>query len=177
MLTVSWHMAHGSWGPSHPETGSPERGRQRRPGRGTTSTWSCRSGSGNHAYLTTFDEIVEPIVTAFDPDLIIVASGQDANQFDPNGRQCLTLAGFRALGQRARALADRLGGGRLVLVQEGGYARTYSAACLLGTVGGVLGLDDVVEDTLSFLPDPPGHAAAAIETIRAVQARHWEVLR
>jgi len=176
VLTVSWHMAHGSWGPSHPETGSPEE-----VGSGAATGYNVNVelplGSGNHAYLTTFDEIVEPIVTAFGPDLIIVASGQDANQFDPNGRQCLTLAGFRGLGQRARALADRLGGGRMLLVQEGGYARTYSAACLLGTVGGVLGLDDIVEDPLSFLPDPPGHAAAAIETIRAVQARHWEVLR
>jgi len=34
-----------------------------------------------------------------------------------------------------------------------------------------------LEDPVSFLPDPPGHAAAAIDNIRAVQARHWEVLR
>ena len=65
----------------------------------------------------------------------------------------------------------------MLLVQEGGYARTYSAACLLATVEGVLGLDDTLADPVAFLPDPPSHAAAAIADIRAVQARHWEVLR
>ena len=134
-------------------------------------------GSGDHAYRTTFDEIVAPIVTAFDPGMIIIASGQDANQYDPNARQCVTMEGFRGLGERARALADRHTGGQLLLVQEGGYSRTYSAACLLATVEGVLGLEETLPDPLAFLPDPPGHAAAAIDDIRAVQARYWEVLR
>ena len=106
MLTVSWHMAHGSWGASHPETGAPtETGSGR--GAGYNVNVELPLGSGDHAYLTTFDEIVAPIVSAFDPDLLIVASGQDANQYDPNSRQCVTMAGFRALGERARALADR----------------------------------------------------------------------
>jgi acetoin utilization deacetylase AcuC-like enzyme len=176
VLTISWHMAHGSWGASHPETGSPE---EVGGGAGTGFNVNLEFplGSGDHAYHTTFDEIVAPIVDAYAPDMIIVASGQDANQFDPNGRQSVTMAGFRGLGERARALADRHTDGTLLLVQEGGYARTYSAACLLATVGGVLGLPDDLEDPVSFLPDPPGHAAAAIDHIRAVQARHWEVLR
>ena len=87
------------------------------------------------------------------------------------------MAGFRGLGERARALAERHTDGKLLLVQEGGYARTYSAACLLATVEGVLGLTETLPDPLAFLPDPPKHAAAAIDEIRAVQARHWEVLR
>lgn len=41
----------------------------------------------------------------------------------PNGRQCLTMAGFRELGAAAGSLFDRL-----LLVQEGGYAPTYAAA-------------------------------------------------
>ena len=83
-------------------------------------------------------------MTAFDPGFIIIASGQDANQYDPNGRQCVTMAGFRGLG-RARPRPGRPApDGQLLLVQEGGYARTYSAACLLATVEGVLGLDETL---------------------------------
>jgi acetoin utilization deacetylase AcuC-like enzyme len=172
VLTVSWHMAHGSWGPTHPETGAPtETGTG--AGTGYNVNVELPLGSGDHAYLAAFDTIVAPIVDRFAPDLIVVASGQDANQYDPNGRQCLTMAGFRALGGRARALADRHCGGQLVLVQEGGYARAYSALCLLATVEGVLGLDATVADPLAFLPDPPGHATAALARIRDVHAERW----
>ncbi len=176
VLTVSWHMAHGSWGASHPETGAPEE-TGAGDGDGYNVNVELPLGSGDHAYLTSFDEIVAPIVEAFAPELLVIASGQDANQFDPNGRQCLTMAGFHALGARARTLADRCSDGRLVLVQEGGYARTYSAACLLATVEGLLDLEPAFAEPLSFLPDPPQHAAAALTHVRAVLARHWEVLR
>ncbi len=40
VLTISLHMRHGSWGPSHPETGKPGRGRAPARARDTTSTWS-----------------------------------------------------------------------------------------------------------------------------------------
>ena len=44
---------------------------------------------------------------------------QDASQFDPNGRMCLSMAGFHARGTRARMLSDEVCAGRLALVQEG----------------------------------------------------------
>ncbi len=173
VLTVSFHMRHGSWGPSHPETGAPDEAGEG-AGEGHNVNVELPLGSGDSHYLEAFDRIVAPIVTAFRPGLVVIASGQDANQFDPNGRQSVTMAGFRALGQRARGLADALCDGRLVLVQEGGYARTYSAACLLATVEGVLGLP-ASRDPLAFLPEDPDHARAAIERIIAVQSRYWEV--
>ena len=45
VLTVSWHMAHGSWGASHPETGAPTETGTRRRRRASTSTSSCRSAA------------------------------------------------------------------------------------------------------------------------------------
>ena len=39
------------------------------------------------------------VVDRFDPGLVLVACGQDANQFDPNGRQCVSMEGFRRLGR------------------------------------------------------------------------------
>jgi acetoin utilization deacetylase AcuC-like enzyme len=40
---------------------------------------------------------------AHQPEILFVANGQDANQFDPNGRQLLSMKGFHELGKRARA--------------------------------------------------------------------------
>ena len=87
------------------------------------------------------------------------------------------MAGFRGLGERARALADRHTDGKLLLVQEGGYARTYSAACLLATVGGVLGLPRPSRIRSRSCPTRRSTPRPRSTNIRAVQARHWEVLR
>jgi acetoin utilization deacetylase AcuC-like enzyme len=98
-------------------------------------------------------EVVAPLVTSYEPDLLIGAIGQDANQFDPNGRQTVTMAGFHVIGELLRSLADRCSGDRLALVQEGGYAVTYAALCLHATLAGVLGVPTGIEDPIAFLPD------------------------
>ncbi len=56
-----------------------------------------------------------------------------------------------------RASADR-SGATLLLIQEGGYARTYAAYCLHATLEGVLGVERLLEDPLAYMPDDPAHA-------------------
>ena len=65
---------------------------------------------------------------------------------DPLGRMLVSMAGFRALGSRIRALADELCDGRLVLVQEGGYSEVYTPFCTLGVLEGAFGLSTGVRD-------------------------------
>jgi acetoin utilization deacetylase AcuC-like enzyme len=118
-------------------------------------------------------EVVAQLVTSYKPDLVIGAIGQDANQFDPNGRQTLSMAGFRALGEVLRSLAERCSEGRLALVQEGGYAVTYAAFCLHATLAGVLGLPTGIDDPLAFLPDDgDGAAAVLVQAVEALRP-HW----
>ncbi len=107
-------------------------------------------GAGDVAYARVFDEIVAPAVRAHAPEILFVAAGQDANQFDPNGRQLLTMRGFHDLGRKARALADSCCDGRLVLVQEGGYQISYAAYCLYATLAGVLGRELELADPLAY---------------------------
>jgi acetoin utilization deacetylase AcuC-like enzyme len=174
VLTVSFHMRHGAWGPSHLQTGAPgEVGRG--PGEGFNVNVELPSGTGDGGYLKAFEEIVVPVVDGFEPGLILVACGQDANQFDPNGRQNVSMAGFHALGSATRELAARHGDGRLVLAQEGGYARSYSAFCLHATLAGVLGVDTALDDPCAYIPDDPSHADDAIAAIRAALSPYWEL--
>ncbi len=172
VLTVSFHMRHGAWGPSHLQTGAPDEvGRGR--GKGFSVNIELPAGTGDGGYLRAFEQVVAPIVDRFEPGILLVACGQDANQFDPNGRQCVSMAGFRSLGEAARELAERHCGGRIVLAQEGGYARTYSAFCLHATLAGVLGVETALEDPCAYLPDEPSHADEEIAAIRAVLAPYW----
>jgi acetoin utilization deacetylase AcuC-like enzyme len=119
--------------------------------------------------------VVMPIVEEYAPGLIIVAAGQDASQFDPNGRQCVTMHGFRQLGALAAELAGRHGGGRIAVIQEGGYGRTYSAFCAHATLEGVLGLDPLLEDPLAFMPDEEDRGDAGIEAALATLRRYWRL--
>ena len=152
VLTVSLHMDHGAWGPSHPQTGGlEERGAGR--GIGFNQNVPLPLGAGNTAYLRAFDEVIAPLAERFDPGMIVCASGQDASAYDPNGRHNVSMPGFRGIGQRVRALAERHTDGRAILVQEGGYNPSYAPYCLLATVEGLLGSREETADPLAYVPD------------------------
>jgi acetoin utilization deacetylase AcuC-like enzyme len=174
VLTISLHMRHGSWGPSHPETGAPDE-----VGSGTGAGFNVNVelglGAGDAVYTDAFERVVLPILRQYRPELIIGACGQDASTFDPNGRQNVSMAGFHAIGRCMGEAAAELCDGRLVLVQEGGYARTYAAYCLHATLEGVLGLEPSLADPLAFLPEDAGRWNADLETVRAAHAAYWDL--
>jgi len=168
VLTVSMHMDHGDWGPNHRQTGAPEEAGSG-DGLGANLNVALPMGSGDAVYRAAFDRIVVPAVEAFAPEILIVACGQDANQFDPNGRQCVSMAGFHALGAGARALAECCCEGRLALVQEGGYAVSYAALCLHATLDGARGEPMTLPDPLAYLPEPTDRIDAIVDDIE----RRW----
>ncbi|TNF91399.1 MAG: hypothetical protein EP300_00640 [Gammaproteobacteria bacterium] len=150
ILTISLHMNHGAWGVTHPQTGyADEIGAG--PGKGKNLNLPMPYGAGDQAYTRAFEEIVAPAVRLHEPEILFIAAGQDANQFDPNGRQLLSMNGFHELGRQARALADECCDGKLVLVQEGGYAVSYAAYCLHATLEGVLNREASLKDPLAYM--------------------------
>jgi acetoin utilization deacetylase AcuC-like enzyme len=172
VLTVSFHMRHGAWGEAHPQTGAPDEV-GRGEGRGFNVNIELPPGTGDGGYLRAMEDIAAPIVDRFEPELLLVACGQDANQFDPGGRQCLSMEGFRRLGAAARELAARHCDGRIVLAQEGGYARSYSAFCLHATLAGVLGVESSLADPCAYLPDDPAHADRELAAVRSALSAYW----
>jgi len=78
-------------------------------------------GCGDDQYRAAFEQIIEPIVRRFQPQLILVSCGFDAHFADLLAGMSLTTAGYGELTQRLTALAGELCDGRLVAVLEGGY--------------------------------------------------------
>jgi len=173
VLTISLHMRHGSWGPSHPETGAPDEAGAG-AGAGHNVNVELRLGAGDGAYREAFHRVVTPVLARYRPDVLIGASGQDASAFDANGRMSLSMDGFHEIGRSLRESAEQLDA-RLLLVQEGGYARTYAAFCLHATLEGVLGKDRLLADPLAYLPDDPAHASADIDAVCAEHAERWSL--
>ena len=105
VLFVSLHQ----W-PFYPGTGGPGTGNE------TTINVPLPAGSGDADYARAFEEIVEPAVAAFAPDLVLVSAGFDAHEGDPLAGMELTVDGFGHLARGCAALAPRL-----AAVLEGGY--------------------------------------------------------
>jgi len=105
VLMVSMHQ----W-PFWPGTGGPGSSDEH------TLNVPLAGGSGDAEYLRAFDDVVEPAVSAFGPDLVLVSAGFDAHRDDPLAQMEVSADGFRELGRRCAALAPRT-----AAVLEGGY--------------------------------------------------------
>ena len=106
--TVFFASLH-QW-PFYPGTGGPDDQGE------TTLNVPLAAGCGDEEYERAFDQIVEPAVRAFEPELVIVSSGFDAHTEDPLASMNVTEDGFRELARRSAALAPRA-----AAVLEGGY--------------------------------------------------------
>jgi len=93
------------------------------------------AGSGDAEYREAFESVVEPAVTRFEPDVVLVSAGFDAHRDDPLAEMEVTIEGFRELASRCAALSPRVG-----VVLEGGYnletLPDLVAAALVGFEGG-----------------------------------------
>jgi acetoin utilization deacetylase AcuC-like enzyme len=123
-LTISVHQDR-CFPPGY--TGTEDRGAG--AGTGFNMNVPPPAGSGHDAYLAAFHQIVIPALDRYQPDLIVVASGLDANSVDPLARMLLTSETYRELTRLMLDAARRLCDGRLVLIHEGGYSEAYVPFC------------------------------------------------
>jgi len=96
--------------PFYPFTGGPG------TSTGTTLNVPLGAGAGDVEYLAAFDQLVEPAIRAFDPQLVLVSAGFDAHADDPIAQMQVTEAGFAELARRSAGL-----GPRFAVMLEGGY--------------------------------------------------------
>ena len=133
-------------------------------------------GTGDGGYLHAVDTVVVPAVRAFDPDLILVASGFDAGAMDPLARQMVTSAGFRAMAERVLALAGECCDGRLVMSHEGGYSPVYVPFCGLAVLEAMSGVRVLDDPFLPMVGSFAGHGLKPAEAdVVAAAAAHLPV--
>lgn len=160
VLTISLHQ-EGCFPPGY--SGIEDRGAG--IGEGYNINIPLVPGGGHDAYLYAMQHVVVPAVEQFRPDLIVVASGLDANGYDPLARMLAHSGTFRELTQHTMALADRFCQGHLVLVHEGGYAESCVPFCAHAILEALSGETSDVEDpTLELLSAAqPNERAIALQ--------------
>jgi acetoin utilization deacetylase AcuC-like enzyme len=107
-------------------------------------------GSGSGAYVAAYERVVAPALRAFKPELVIVASGLDANAMDPLAHMMVHSGGYRRLTEIVMEVAEEVCGGRLVVEHEGGYSSAYVPYCGLAIVEQLSGIKSSIDDP--FLP-------------------------
>ena len=105
--------------PLYPGTGaSTDRGGD--AARGLTLNVPLPSGTTGEGWLSRFDDLVLPAVTAFQPELVLVSAGYDGHSADPLATLELESDTYGAVALRLRDLCAGAGTGS-VWVLEGGY--------------------------------------------------------
>ena len=144
---------------------------------GTNLNVPLPPGSGHGAYVAAFERAVVPALLRFRPELVVIASGLDANAMDPLGRMLCTSETFRELARLVLAAADATAAGRVVATHEGGYSNAYVPFCGLAVVEAFAGMrSEAADPYLAELTQMAGqellpHQAAVIDAAAALAAR------
>ncbi|MFP6629376.1 MAG: histone deacetylase [Myxococcota bacterium] len=91
-------------------------------GLGTTLNIPMPAGCGDAEYVGALARLLVPVALQYQPQMILVSCGFDAHRDDPLASMDVTEAGYRAMTQIVRSLADETCDGRILFVLEGGYA-------------------------------------------------------
>ena len=156
--------------PYYPGTGAPHEVGE---GLGAGYTVNCGLPEGatdaDHGAL--YHDLFVPVAEAFRPDVVLVSAGFDAHRRDPIGGMVLSERGFGAMCTAMRDLADRMCGGKLVLLLEGGYSLEGLSRSVHACVEVMAG-----EMKDSFPDGVSREAAAALQLSREALEKHWSVL-
>jgi acetoin utilization deacetylase AcuC-like enzyme len=115
VLYVSTHQF-----PLFPGTGDfPEIGQG--AGAGFTVNLPLPARTGDATYNLVFEKVVVPIAMSYRPEFVLVSAGYDAHIDDPLAGMEVTPNGFGTISETLVTLAEKLCGGKVVFLLEGGY--------------------------------------------------------
>jgi len=100
-------------------------------------------GTGDSTYLHALNEIFVPLAEEFKPEIIIANGGSDPHFADMLGDLNLTVKGFFSISRLIRETADKVCGGKLVLMPGSGYNPKVLPLCWYALVAGVVGLKEI----------------------------------
>lgn len=120
--------------PLYPGTGAADE----TGGRGVIVNRPLAPGAGSAAFRAAITDGVLPALAAFAPELLILSAGFDAHRADPLADLALEVADFAWVTDVLCDAAERLCGGRVISVLEGGYDVDALSAGVAAHVTGLM---------------------------------------
>jgi acetoin utilization deacetylase AcuC-like enzyme len=187
ILIVDWDLHHGNGTqrtfynvpevlyfsthqyPHYPGTGSVgEVGVDR--GEGYTINVPLHPGMGDREYIKIFSEILGPVCSQFEPELVLVSVGFDTYVEDPLGGMEVTPDGFAMQARYLKEKAEEYCSGRIVYVLEGGYNLEGLWLSAKSVFEELFGLAKTDYGNLGA----PTKADSIIEHVKEVHSKYWK---
>jgi acetoin utilization protein AcuC len=138
-------------------------------------------GTGDSTYLHALNEVFVPLAEEFKPEIIIANGGSDPHFADMLGDLNLTVKGFFSISRLIRETADKVCGGKLVLMPGSGYNPKVLPLCWYALVAGVVGLKEInVKDPYNP-PEEPRFCRKKVEStideLKSLLKKKWMCFR
>ena len=127
-------------------------------------------GMGDSEYIYAFQEVIMPIATEFDPDLVIISAGFDAAEGDMLGGCFVSPAGYAHMTHMLMRIAN----GKVAVCLEGGYnLRSIARSALAVTRTLMLQPPDRLAEDL----EPPKESAVeVVQQVKRAHSKYWKCL-
>lgn len=169
VLYISLHrFENGKFYPGTKYGGADKVGEGKGEGFSVNIPWQG-AGVGDADYTYAFHKIVIPIISEFDPDLVIVSAGFDAADGDIIGQCHVTPAGYGQLTHMLKAIAK----GKLTVILEGGYNLDSISKSALGVAKVLIG--EPPEATISS--QPRLDTLETVSEVIAIQSKYWKCMK
>jgi len=150
-------------------------------GSGYTINIPLPGGQGDTEYANIFNSLVSPLVSQYQPELILISAGFDAYYGDETSSMQLTHHGFAYMARVLVGLAEEICDGRILVSLEGGYNLNGLKEGVFAVMSELLGekldtpfasfLDEETAQKLSAERSPH----PAVERVREVAKNYWKM--
>jgi len=138
-------------------------------------------GTGDETYLMALRETFVPLAEEFKPEIILANGGSDPHFADMLGSLGLTVKGFFELSRTVVGVAEKVCGGKMVLMVGSGYNPVVLPPCWYALTAGVVGLESIgVGDPYAPPVEPEGCRRRVRETLtelKQILKKHWQCFR
>ncbi|KAF2471383.1 uncharacterized protein BDR25DRAFT_26767 [Lindgomyces ingoldianus] len=168
VLYISLHVfKNGTFYPNLPDADYDYCGEGQGVGRNVNIPWEDH-GMGDAEYMYAFQQVVMPVATEFDPDLVLVSAGFDAAEGDVLGGCHVTPACYGHMTHMLMSLAE----GKIAVCLEGGYnLRSIARSALAVTRTLMLQPPDRLDEDIG---SPNDSCVRTIELVKREQSKHWK---
>lgn len=143
-------------------------------GTGLTVNVPLSPGYGDGDFFKIFEQILSPIASTFEPELIFVSAGFDTYVGDPLGGMKVTPQGYAAMTRLIMDLAKQYASGRVAITLEGGYHLTGLRESVKAVLKELVGDSVLTPSNLEAIEK--GTAPPIVDDVIQVQEPYWPTL-
>jgi acetoin utilization deacetylase AcuC-like enzyme len=146
-------------------------------GEGYTVNVPLSRGQGDEDYGRVIYFLVNPLAQAFQPEMILVSCGFDLYLHDRLGAMRVTPDGYGLMTFFLLSIAEKVCGGRIAFVMEGGYSLRGIRECGLRVMQELCAVSGVNPKQIDRVLGSAPNKIRAIRKVKEIHGEYWDVLR